>query len=49
MEEALLVGDVGGTNARFAAACRRGDRIGIGQFERFSGEAFPDFSAALGT
>ena len=49
MEEALLVGDVGGTNARFAAACRRGDRIGIGQFERFSGEAFPDFNAALGT
>lgn len=49
MEEAVLVGDVGGTNARFAAAYRRGDWIRIEQFERFAGEAFPDFNAALKT
>lgn len=47
MEEVLLVGDVGGTNARFAAAYRRGDWIRIEQFKRYSGIAFSNFNAAL--
>ncbi len=47
MEETLLVGDVGGTNARFAAAYRRGDWIRVEQFERYSGKSFSNFNAAL--
>ncbi|MDP1556608.1 MAG: glucokinase [Hyphomonas sp.] len=47
MDEAVLVGDVGGTNARFAMAYRRGDWIRIEQFARYAGADFPDFDAAL--
>ncbi|MFN7164609.1 MAG: glucokinase [Hyphomonas sp.] len=47
MDAVLLVGDVGGTNARFAAARRHGDGYLIEGFERYAGEPFPDFNAAL--
>lgn len=47
MDEGLLVGDVGGTNARFALAVQRGDWLRIERFEVLSGEGFPAFSDAL--
>lgn len=47
MEEGLLVGDVGGTNARFATAFRHGDWIRIKRFERFEGADFPGFNEVL--
>ncbi len=47
MESGLLVGDVGGTNARFALAVRRGDWLRIERFEVLAGEAFPTFAQAL--
>jgi len=47
MESGLLVGDVGGTNARFALAVRRGDWLRIERFEVLAGEAYPTFGQAL--
>lgn len=47
MEDAILVGDVGGTNARFATAFRQGVWIRIERFERFEGADFPNFNKAL--
>jgi glucokinase len=47
MDRGLLVGDVGGTNARFALAVQRGDWLRIERFEVLSGESFPTFSDAL--
>ncbi len=43
----LLVGDVGGTNARFAVAVRRGGRVSIEQFESLKGNQFKTFDDAL--
>ena len=47
MDGGLLVGDVGGTNARFALAVQRGDWLRIERFEVLAGESFPAFSDAL--
>ena len=47
MDGGLLVGDVGGTNARFALAVQRGDWLRIERFEVLPGESFPTFSDAL--
>lgn len=47
MEGALLVGDVGGTNARFALALQRGDWLRIERFEVLAGEDYPAFADAL--
>lgn len=47
MGQAVLVGDVGGTNARFALAFRRGGRICIERFERFESAGFPGFDQVL--
>jgi glucokinase len=47
MDGGLLVGDVGGTNARFALAVQRGDWLRIERFEVLAGEAYPTFADAL--
>ena len=49
MGEEILVGDVGGTNVRFAIACRRDGRIVTDRFEKFSGDDFGGFDEVLGT
>lgn len=49
MDTTLLVGDVGGTNVRFALAVRRGGAWQIEHFEVLSGEDFPAFEDALRT
>ena len=49
MEASLLVGDVGGTNVRFALAVRRGGVWRIERFEVLSGKDFPTFEEALRT
>jgi glucokinase len=43
----VLVADIGGTNARFAVASRAGGGYRLAEQMRFSGDAFPQFSAAL--
>lgn len=47
MDGALLVGDVGGTNVRFAIALRRGNSVRIERFEVYPGKEFPTFADAL--
>lgn len=47
METPLLVGDVGGTNVRFALALRRGGGMRIERFEVYPGKEFRTFSDAL--
>ncbi|MDZ4761597.1 MAG: glucokinase [Alphaproteobacteria bacterium] len=43
----ILVGDVGGTNVRFAMAAVGGDRVEISRTWKRSGDAFPTFEAAV--
>lgn len=43
----MLVGDVGGTNVRFALALRRGSGMRIERFEVYPGKEFPSFADAL--
>ncbi|MFN7055553.1 glucokinase [Hyphomonas sp.] len=47
MGEPVLVGDVGGTNVRFALAVRRGEAFTLERFEVLAGKDFPTFEAAL--
>ena len=46
-EHELLVGDVGGTNVRFAMARRVGGRFQIEAFEKLKGDDFNSFDDAL--
>ena len=48
MGEGILVGDVGGTNVRFAVARRQDGRIVADSFEKFSGDDFSRFDDVLG-
>ncbi|MEZ6000485.1 glucokinase [Hyphomonas sp.] len=48
MNEGILVGDVGGTNVRFAIAHRQGGRIVASYFEKFAGDDFGAFAEVLG-
>jgi glucokinase len=45
--ETILVGDVGGTNVRFAIARNDGDGVRLGEVWKKPGDAFPTFDAAL--
>ena len=47
MMEELLVGDVGGTNVRFAMAHRSSGRFVIDHFEKLEGDDFGSFEDAL--
>ncbi|MEZ5998044.1 MAG: glucokinase [Hyphomonas sp.] len=47
MEGAILVGDVGGTNVRFALAKRENGRIVADGFDKLAGDDFGTFSDAL--
>lgn len=47
MDSSLLVGDVGGTNVRFALAVRRGGAWRIERFEVLPGKDYPTFEDAL--
>jgi len=47
MAAPVLVGDVGGTNVRFAVAVRRGTAFSIEQFEIYPGDDFTSFEEAL--
>ena len=47
MSGSVLVGDVGGTNVRFAIASRAGGCLEIEHFEKFPGDDFESFQAAL--
>ncbi|WP_290496900.1 glucokinase [Hyphomonas sp. UBA4494] len=47
MGEPVLVGDVGGTNVRFAVAEKRGGKVEISDFSKLSGDSFETFAAAL--
>lgn len=47
MDTGLLVGDIGGTNVRFALAVRRGGGMRIERFEVYPGREFATFSDAL--
>lgn len=47
MQGEILVGDIGGTNARFAVAGRREGKISIEHFLKVPGEAFASFEDAL--
>ena len=48
MGEGILVGDVGGTNVRFAVARRENGRIVADSFEKFAGDDFGGFEDVLG-
>lgn len=43
----MLVGDVGGTNVRFAVARRENDRFAIDHYQKFEGDDFGSFNDAL--
>lgn len=43
----MLVGDVGGTNVRFAIARRQGGRLQVDQYQKFEGDDFDSFGDAL--
>ena len=45
--EAILVGDVGGTNVRFALAYPEGGRLTLSEIWKHRGADFPTFAAAL--
>lgn len=47
MPQPVLVGDVGGTNVRFALGVRRGGAFSIERFEVLAGKDFTSFEAAL--
>ncbi|MFN4183574.1 MAG: glucokinase [Hyphomonas sp.] len=47
MEGPVLVGDVGGTNVRFALAARRDGVLRIEHFQKLPGDDFESFEAAL--
>jgi len=47
MQGEILVGDIGGTNARFGVAGRRDGKIIIEHFLKVPGEGFPSFEDAL--
>lgn len=47
MDTPLLVGDIGGTNVRFALALRREQRLQIERFEVYPGKDFSSFAGAL--
>lgn len=47
MQEAVLVGDVGGTNVRFAVAVRRSGELRIERFEMFEGDKYAGFTEVL--
>lgn len=47
MDAPMLVGDVGGTNVRFALALRRGSGMRIERFEVYPGKEFRTFADAL--
>lgn len=47
MDGPVLVGDVGGTNVRFAWAVRRGGAFRMERFEVLQGKDFPTFEEAL--
>lgn len=47
MSGPVLVGDIGGTNARFAVAARRDGRFCIEHFLKVPGDEFESFEAAL--
>lgn len=47
MQEPVLVGDVGGTNVRFAVAVRRAGVLRIERFDVFAGDSFASLKDAL--
>lgn len=47
MDNAILVGDVGGTNVRFALAVQRGGALRIERFEVYQGKEHSTFAGAL--
>lgn len=47
MQDAVLVGDVGGTNVRFALATRRDGALRIERFEVYAGKDYETFDAVL--
>lgn len=47
MEGPVLVGDVGGTNVRFALAARRDGVLGIEHFQKLPGDTYDSFEDAL--
>lgn len=47
MSEGILVGDVGGTNVRFAIAHRQNGRMAVDHFEKFAGDDFGQFGDVL--
>jgi glucokinase len=47
INEPVLVGDIGGTNVRFALAVRRGGALALERFELLAGKDFATFEAAL--
>ena len=47
MADQVLVGDVGGTNVRFALGHLVGESLAIETFEKYSGNDFADFEGAL--
>lgn len=47
MQQPILVGDIGGTNARFALASRRDGKLNIEHFEKLAGDGFGSFDEAL--
>lgn len=48
METRVLVGDIGGTNARFGIATRDGAGIHLEAFETLEGDGFASFKEAMG-
>lgn len=47
MRDGVLVGDIGGTNVRFALASRKGGQLRIEHFEKLAGDDFGSFDAVL--
>lgn len=47
MQDGILVGDIGGTNARFALASRKDGQLRIEQFQKLAGGDFDSFDAVL--
>jgi len=47
MEGSVLVGDVGGTNVRFALAARRDGVLTISDFQKYPGDAYDSFDDVL--
>lgn len=47
MQDGVLVGDIGGTNVRFALASRQDGKLRIEHFEKLAGDGFASFDDAL--